>query len=323
VRNYKNNPVAPIWVLEHLSEDFFSPKDINMNLQTFLKLQNNELEEILRHIPQNYYHFQIPKGSGGFRSIKAPSAILKQLQIFLLHNLLYEFKVHNIAHGFVTKLNAKTNAQVHRGAGVILELDIENFFISIKKDDVRRLLMNLFKAHPEKFGFVLVPPSDFHQLTELFTLDGSLPQGAPTSPAIANLYCYSMDGELKELAKKYNCIVTRYADDITISNSNSHFDIGKLIKDVAHIVGKYHLRLNKDKTRILRPNRRMEITGVVINNGLNASKKYRKLIRAKVHNHVNKTRVLNMEKLRGEIEWIRYLNPQHGQPLIKKLGLLK
>src|SRR5438034_755250 len=57
-------------------------------------------------------------------------------------------------------------------------------------------------------------------LTKLCTHDGSLPQGAPTSPRLSNLVNHRLDARLFALARKRNVAYSRYADDITISGAS-------------------------------------------------------------------------------------------------------
>jgi len=217
---------------------------------------------------------------------------------------------------------------MHRDAAVVLNVDIKDFFPSINKKRVEGLFTYLneqsSKNHIDnKFN---LKPEDCQTLAALCTHNERVPQGASTSPMLSNLICLGMDKELKELVGKHqNCTITRYADDITISCTDKEFDIGKFIKPISDILHKYGFILNRDKTRILRKHKRQEVTGVVINEGTNAPKAFRRLVRAQVHNFVNAPGfdVLEYRKIRGRIEWISSLNPSHGQQLLNKLGLKK
>lgn len=293
-----------------------------MAIYNLLNTTKAEVEGLLKHPQRNYLRFSIKKRSGKRRIIDAPSPDLKKLQRAVLDNILYKFLPHPVSHGFTQYRSPRTNAVMHQNAAVVLNVDLKNFFPSINAKRVRKLFAYLSEqtkhdANPLKFT-----DEECKILAKLCTLNEHVPQGAPTSPMISNLICLGMDKELKNMSDLCDCTITRYADDITVSSGNKDFDIGKLILPIAQAVHKYGFVLNRDKTRILRRHKRQEVTGVVVNEGTNAPKAYRRLVRAQVHNYVN-AKLPNPDeyrKIRGKIEWISSLNPLHGQQLLKKLG---
>ena len=109
-------------------------------------------------------------------------------------------------------------------------------FPSIKEEQVREV----FQSAGYSF-------SAAERLTEICCFQGKLPQGAPSSPYLANLFCRKMDGELGEIARKYELIYTRYADDMTFSGDK---DLEFLIPLVEDTLQKYGFSANKEKTRI-------------------------------------------------------------------------
>ena len=102
-----------------------------------------------------------------------------------------------------------------------------------------------------------------YRLSGLCTLDGRLPQGAPTSPALANLIFQPVDLRLSQLANDWQCAYTRYADDIAFSGNGS-FDIDD-IDEVANILDEYHFKVNKSKSRIVGSGGRQLLAGLVVN----------------------------------------------------------
>ena len=282
-----------------------------------------EIDKILATPQRNYLRFSIKKRSGKRRIIDAPAPELKQLQRSILDNILYQFLPHPISHGFTQYRSPRTNAVMHKQAAVVLNIDIKDFFPSINENRVIKLFEYLSDQSKTKVNPLKLTTEDCRILAALCAHMGRVPQGAPTSPMISNLICLGMDKEMKTLSEQYDgCTITRYADDITISCSNKEFDIGKFIHPISEITHKYGFVLNREKTRILRRHKRQEVTGVVINEGTNAPKAYRRLVRAQVHNYINaKTPdITEYRKIRGKIEWISSLNPSHGQQLLKKLG---
>jgi RNA-directed DNA polymerase len=163
-----------------------------------------------------YRHYTIAKRSGGLREISEPLPSLKEIQRWILDNILYKCSVSNFAKGFVPERSIRENARFHRNQPKVLSLDLEDFFPSIKGGRV----YNFFK----RLGY---QPKVAHLLTKLCTLNGSLPQGAPTSPALSNIISLRLDKRLSGFALKEKIRYTRYADDITFSGD---FDEGQLIK---------------------------------------------------------------------------------------------
>ena len=131
-------------------------------------------------------------------------------------------------------------------------IDIEDFFPSITRYKVTKLFKQL--------GF---PALVSYRLSGLCTLDGRLPQGAPTSPALANLIFQPVDLRLSQLANDWECAYTRYADDIAFSG-NSSFD-SKYIYQVADILHKHHFKVNMSKSRIIGSGGRQLLAGLVVN----------------------------------------------------------
>jgi RNA-directed DNA polymerase len=107
-----------------------------------------------------------------------------------------------------------------------------------------------------------------------------LPQGAPTSPALANLSAYGLDRRLSALAASTGCVYSRYADDLTLSGGSwliSHqSDIRRL---VARIVRDEGFRLNDRKSRLVTRAGRQVITGLVTAAGLTVERERERVIR--------------------------------------------
>lgn len=295
---------------------------------TLLKICQSSQAEIDKTIAsieygQAYLTFKIPKRSGKLRTISAPTQQLKKIQKAILSNFLYKFRPHPSSHGFFFNQSPKTNAEVHLGSRLVLNVDLKDFFPSIRLTRIKKLFeyLNTNKS-------LQLTTEDLIALTKLCgTYSHGLPQGAPTSPMITNLICLQMDKQLTELALNEGYTYTRYADDITFSTENLTKDIGSLYKPISQIVRSHGFKLNRDKSRILRPHRRQEITGVVINKQLTTSKRYRRNLRAQIHNwktnKFHKTQAdLHTERraILGKISWITSINSSQGQQLLKQLG---
>ncbi len=234
-----------------------------MNLADLTKSYSELKPEI------SYKIYKIKKPNGKFRKITAPNDNLKSFQKEIML-YLSQFSIHNLAHGFVSGRSIATNALPHIKKNFVLNIDLKNFFPSVK----RHMIIPLFqKLNIEKF-------------VDYVLYEDGLAQGSPCSPVITNLYCYDLDKNLEKLSKEFGYSYTRYADDLTFSGNKL---CKGFIKKVYIIVKDYGLIINKEKTKIQKRNVRQTVTGVVVNEKLNICRKTKKKIRAMKHQYESLT----------------------------------
>jgi retron-type reverse transcriptase len=296
------------------------------DIYDLLDIDKKTAQAISNNIENHYHSYPIKKASGKLRWIDAPQEPLKSIQKKILDRIIYQFRTHESAVGFVKRLNVKHGAERHLGNKVLLCVDINNFFGSLSLYQVYAaygyMLSNL-AAKRVNFNY---KTEDVELLVKLTTYKSHVPQGAPTSPALANIICRRMDRELQAIADKNDLTYTRYADDIAFSHLNKNYKITKIMKQVRNILKYYGLTLNKNKTRVLRPHRRMSVTGVVINEKLSVPKYVWRNVRAQLHNLERDNKKLTVEdyqKLRGKIEWIGLFRPQLKTDYLEQLGKAK
>lgn len=198
-----------------------------------------------------YRHFPLTKKTGDIRIISAPRTHLKVIQWWILDSILPAATVSDCAYGFVKGRSFIDNAEAHLGAKHILNVDVANFFPSIVPD----LVFNIFSG----LGYSNVVCSELVKLT---TLDNGLPQGAPTSPAIANAIFYPADEKIQKICSGKGIKYTRYADDLTFSSQHRMPD--EFLVEVEQIIFSIGLSLNDRKTRYMGPNQKKEVTGLVL-----------------------------------------------------------
>lgn len=148
-------------------------------------------EEELRAVRPAYRRFRIPKRSGGMREVAAPEKPLKTLQRRILRRLLNRLPCHPHVTGFERGRSIATNAAQHLGKSVVVRMDIRDFFASTRSVRVEHFFRRI--GWSSKAAQLLV---------HLCTDRGGLPQGAPTSPRLANLVNYRLDARLAALAAK-------------------------------------------------------------------------------------------------------------------------
>lgn len=280
-----------------------------------------------------YVQFTIPKSSGEPRTITAPRIKLKRIQRRILDEILAKLATHEAAHGFVRGRSVLSNARPHKGAKLVVKMDLRDFFPSISynrvaglfasygfSDEVSWTLSGLVTHRavlPD--GFVLWP--------------GVLPQGAPTSPALANLLCRRLDARLSGLAKRAGAAYTRYADDMTFSfkvppagKSSDGPSLGRFLWWVEQVCLQEGFIENTAKRRVLRASGQQRVTGIVVNSGLSVPREARRGFRALLHN----CKVSGVDSqargrkdfrayLLGYASYIKMVHPALGKRLVREV----
>lgn len=183
-----------------------------------------------------------------------------------------------------------------------MKLDIENFFDNI----------NFMQVYNSCFGIEYFPKQIGMLLTYLCTLNDHLPQGSPTSAYISNLILKEFDETIGLWCYKKDITYTRYSDDMTFSGD---FNIKEVITNIKKELLKYHLTLNKKKIAVIKNNNRQMVTGIVVNQRCQVSKKYRDKIRQEIY-YIKKYGINNhLEKQNLDVPVNKYLNKLYGKIL--------
>ncbi len=259
-----------------------------------------------------YRVFSIPKRSGGERTIQEPLPSLKEIQRWILEEILDNYPVSRYAKAYVRNRSIRENARFHISQRIVLTIDLKDFFPSLH---IKRVSSAFLKMGYSKPVATL--------LSNLCCLDGELPQGAPTSPALSNILMSNVDRRISAFARLKGIRYTRYADDMTFSGD---FEPGMLVKFVRSVLESLKLRINYNKLRVRRPGQRQEVTGVIVNQKLQAPKEMRKALRQSVYyikkyglaSHLDKTenrRGNHIYHLLGIANFILFLNPDDREAL--------
>ena len=234
-----------------------------------------------KHTFHRYRQFELPKKSGGKRTITAPRSGSFKLMLSALNELFKAlYTPSQYAMGFTEGRSIVSNAVTHRNQNYVFNIDLKDFFPSIRQPRVwKRLQLPPFNFTKEVANIVAGLCS-----MQIKNEDGSwdyvLPQGAPTSPIITNMICDNLDRCLGGLAKRFGLHYTRYADDITFSSMhyvyNKH---GEFRKELERIITDQGFVINDKKTRLQKRGVRQEVTGITVNEKLNVTQKYVREIR--------------------------------------------
>jgi len=228
-------------------------------------------EAEVRGVEVGYSAFSIPKRSGGSRRILAPNAELKLVQRRINRRVLGRLRAHGAVTGFERGHSIVTNARLHAGQAVVVRIDIREFFGSTGAKRVEKYF-RVIGWDREAAGLLM----------RLCTHDGALPQGAPTSPRLSNLVNYRMDARVQGLADKFGARYSRYADDMTFSLAvEEPGAVCGLLGSVPAILHDFGYRMHmKRKLHIRRRHQRQEVTGLVVNDGVNLPRQTRRWLRA-------------------------------------------
>lgn len=287
-----------------------------------------------------HYRYRWLPRPGGARLLEAPKRDLRALQRTILDDLLSPIPTHPAVHGFVAGRSPITGATQHIGADVVITLDLEHFFASIAPRRVWGLLRAA--GYPEPVAHLLVgltthatpvaalssmpagadPGRDFRLRRHLAA--PHLPQGAPTSPALANLVAFSLDRRLDSYARTVGARYTRYADDLTFSGDDALARrSAALVAAVDRMVRQEGFRLHPGKTRELHRSCRQVVTGIVVNDRTNVPRPDYDHLKAVLHDcRRNGPRAANRNAhpefrahLLGRISWVGALNSARGARL--------
>lgn len=252
-----------------------------------------------------YTEFEIPKKKGGKRIVAAPTEWLKALQGLLYQNVLSKIALHKSCQGFRKDASILTNARPHAKSEVVINIDLEDFFPSISAARVYSMLSAVLKT--------ALNDSEIRLITRAATRKGALPQGAPTSPVLANIIAKRLDKRLAGAASKNGMKYTRYADDLTFSGKTQVVAALPLIRQIIKEEG---FTISAKKFRIIRRGNRQEVTGLTVNEKVTVPRMKRKWLRAAVHHLANgkpvtlNGKALSPNELRGHLAFIGSVHPE-------------
>lgn len=254
-----------------------------------------------------YRHFSIPKKNGDKRRMAEPLPSLKEIQYWILNEILSKQSVSNFAKAYRKNHSVKSNARFHLDQTKVLCMDLSDFFGTINKNQVVQLFRDIgYSSTVSKY------------LAGLCTLYNCLPQGAPTSPIISNIIAKNLDKAISEYCISNGLRYTRYSDDITISGD---FSEGIVVNNLKNIIEENGFTVNDSKTRVFTKAQRQLITGIVVNNGMRAPKETRRKFRQSVHyirvygleshlEKINQKRRNYLDHLIGTGNFILFVNPE-------------
>ena len=294
-------------------------------------LERSVNSEDLRH----YTYYWLPKKRGSARLVEAPKQNLKYVQRRLLREIIDQIPPHEAAHGFRRGRSIQTYAAPHTAREVVLRFDLRDFFLTVPAGRVFGIFYSA--GYPDEVAHALTGlttnavPAEVRRerpsprpTSDARLRSPHLPQGAPTSPALANLAAFALDVRLSALARRFDAQYTRYADDLAISGGGELVDgLQRFLPLVKEIVRDEGFIVNEAKTSRRSKHQRQVLTGMVVNQHLNLHRRDYDRLRAVLHDAlVNGPAAANRSghpqfrsHLEGKISFVQATNPQRARKL--------
>lgn len=288
----------------------------------------------------HYTNFQVPKKSGGVRTLSSPKSGIRLCQSWIQSAILNKVAVADPAHGFAPGRSTLSNARPHEGAQIVINTDLSDFFPSITFWRVEGVFREFGYSPAVATVLALLCTESPRREVEyngeklhVATGPRSLPQGACTSPSLSNLVARRLDSRLAGITQKLGWSYTRYADDATFSSLDveSEKQVGYLLARIRHISQDEGFQVNELKTRILRKKTRQSVTGITVNASVSLPRETRRRLRAILHN-AQKTGLAAQNRddhpnftswVQGMIAYIRMVHPDEGQDLLQQFESLQ
>lgn len=283
------------------------------HLATILGLSIDALLRLAENYANYYREFNL-EVKGKNRSLVEATGLLKTVQRRVLDNLLLRLSPSPCSFGSIKGRTIKDNAQVHAKSKYIFKLDIKDFYPSIHH---RRVYHFFIKQE--------CSPDVAHILTALTTHKHCLPLGTSTSPMLADQIVRPIDVRVNGMANKAGLKYTRYVDDIALSGN---YPLERMSKTVMRILKQNGFKTKKDKLIYYKPIEIGEdriITGVRVTDGrISAPLSYVMGLESELKGAIYESRrgkprgeFQTREHYRGKITYIKWLDPELGEELLK------
>jgi hypothetical protein len=287
------------------------------DLPQWLGVSAVRLKQFLASPTLFYSTKRLPKNAGGVRVVYKAASDLAAVQRHIRRSVAAISTFRACVQGFVKDRSIATNAQQHLAKKEVLCLDLEDFFGCVGEATVEGVFLTL-GAQPEAAA----------ALARLCTRQGILPQGASSSPILANLAVAPLDSDLLTLALSTSSTYTRYADDLTFSGQNV-----PAFAQVEGIANRHGFALNPAKTKRQPRGRRQWVTGLTVCDSVapRVSRRLKKQLRLVLHyaetyglaSHLERSRPNEENRIEGLIWFVKGVEPDLGQRLRRQFMAAK
>ncbi|MBQ0743339.1 MAG: retron St85 family RNA-directed DNA polymerase, partial [Pseudomonas sp.] len=263
--------------------------DFRKYVSDTLAIPIHDVLRLLVRAPYTYKRYEIPKKSGGSRSIAQPAKETKIIQRLLMDAIFSQLPVHECAVAYKHGASIKTNAQQHRYNQYLSKFDFSNFFGSITSEDIAA---HLGQCLGDELSEQSV--ADIARISCIRNKINSglcLSIGAPSSPVLSNSILYNFDVSVSAWCLEKGIVYTRYADDLSFSSNQKGLSgsiepfLRQTLKDISYP----SLVLNERKTIHVSKKHQRRVTGLVISNdgSVSLGRERKRLISAMIHRCIN------------------------------------
>ena len=290
------------------------------DLELRLGVPRDKLLTVANNAPSYYKPFPHSKPERPFarekkeakvRQIDQPTGALVEIQQRIYYSLLRGLEMPEHICGGVKGRSVLTNVAHHQNAGLIVSIDIKDYFPSITQDQVYLVWRRVLKCSRQVAKL----------LTCLTTVNDHLPQGAPTSTTLSNMVLHSIDADIRTAAADWGVKYSSYVDDLPLSASNAR----ELIPIVISTLKMGGFRISRSKLKVMGPRSQRIVNGVIAGTKPSISKQHRKRIRAALHRLrvdaiCEEDRESYIASLKGRIMYLCSVNANQAQPFQLELS---
>jgi RNA-directed DNA polymerase len=237
------------------------------------------LRDVVTRRRDPYLDIERRKRDGRTRPISSPEPVLMDVQRWVLHRILAACDVHPSSYAYQRHRSIVDCARMHLGAKWLIKLDVHDFFETIRERRVYLIFRDLgytrlLSLELTRLCTRAAPPElirrDYHKYEGKAPYsvgpEGRLPQGAPTSGALANAVAIGVDSRLSRLARIRGLVYTRYSDDLVFSAAQnlSRDQAADPVRRASAILRTEGFSVHRAKTRIVPPGARHVILGLLV-----------------------------------------------------------
>jgi RNA-directed DNA polymerase len=270
-----------------------------------------EIDEVIKNRGRHYRIQRTPKADGSQRILNVPEGPIRLLQDKIKRHIFDAVGLLDCVHGGVRGRSPVTNASPHVGKRVVFALDVKDCFPNIGPNSVAAIFGAI------GFGAEVLP-----SLVQATIWNMQLPQGGPTSVALANLALYRVDRRVTSLARQNGFAYTRYVDDLSLSGSLRLLDFRSLIQRIVEEEG---FTVNVAKIKTMGSGSRQTVTGIVVNDRLNLPREKQTSIRRQVASAAVRCErsPIAIRSVYGQLSWLSAVNREKAARLRRRVPVLK
>lgn len=305
-----SNPLVPCYTANPIKNLGALGKALGFSVETLMNVAQRA-DSLYRPGPPQQ------KPDGTVRETLVAKTPLYEIHQRIYSRILKRFYFPDYLTGSLPGRDQKMNAERHAGATLLVTADIRKFFPSTKPEIIASIFRDLARFGPEVADC----------LARLVTKDGGLPQGASTSPALANLALWSLEPRLVAGLNQQDFIYTRFVDDISISSRKRVPPDTKTqwIAQICGMLGRLGYRSHRKKQHIFGAGQQMITTKLTTNKKPGLTTQVRSQIRAAVHEQEqagNRPSRSSPNSVKGRVSRLGRFHPGKAAALKKRLGAI-